>query len=71
MNKQPSKDLTKLHEVDKKSDEYAVGYLNGYCAGVMQGKSEGYDIGRKVGIEIARRRYRELNPSYDARRVKK
>lgn len=58
-------------EVDKHSKNYIIGVANGYAEGYDKGRIEGYIQGVEVGIRKAYARYKQLNPNYEAMRLKK
>ena len=43
-----NKDILDVHAVNKHSDEYHVGYLEGYASGVEKGEQVGYERGIKM-----------------------
>lgn len=57
-------------KINKKSPNYEVGYLNGFTDGYEEGKKAGYQIGTKKGFRKAFCRYKEINPNYEAMRLK-
>lgn len=58
------------YEVNKNSQDYLVGYLNGFINGYDEGKAVGYNNGIGVGYKKAIERYSHINPNYDIRRLK-